>query len=73
MESRIRKACRPGRDRQIVYELVRHDTTNPPGNEHLCKEIVTVVMTSLGMDISYYEKEPGRTNVVGRIGKGRSR
>src|SRR5437868_6071874 len=54
----------------IVSELVRHDTTNPPGNEHLCKEIVTKCMRSLGMEISYYEKEPGRTNVVGRIGSG---
>jgi acetylornithine deacetylase/succinyl-diaminopimelate desuccinylase-like protein len=27
-------------------------------------------MQSLGMEVSYYEKEPGRTNVVGRIGSG---
>ncbi len=54
----------------IVCELVRHDTVNPPGNEYLCKEIVTRCMQSLGMEISYHEKEPGRTNVVGRIGKG---
>lgn len=55
----------------IVCELVRHDTTNPPGNEHLCKEIVTRCMQSLGMEVSYYEKEPGRTNIVGRIGEGK--
>ncbi len=55
----------------IVCELVRHDTTNPPGNEHLCKEIVTRCMQSLGMEVSYFEKEPGRTNVVGRIGAGK--
>lgn len=55
---------------RIVCELVRHNTVNPPGNEHLCKEIVTECMQSLGMDVSYHEKEPGRTNVVGRIGKG---
>jgi acetylornithine deacetylase/succinyl-diaminopimelate desuccinylase family protein len=54
----------------IVCELVRQNTVNPPGNEHLCKEIVTRCMQSLGMEISYLEKEPGRTNVVGRIGKG---
>lgn len=55
---------------RIVCELVRHNTVNPPGNEHLCKEIVTECMQSLRMEISYHEKEPGRTNVVGRIGKG---
>src|SRR5438128_6006344 len=27
-------------------------------------------MRQLGMDIAYYEKEPGRTNIVGRIGRG---
>src|SRR6185312_11331437 len=55
---------------EIVCELVRHNTVNPPGNEYLCKEIVTRCIQSLGMEVSYYEKEPGRTNVVGRIGSG---
>jgi succinyl-diaminopimelate desuccinylase len=54
----------------IVSELVRHDTTNPPGNEYLCKEIVTDCIRRLGMEVAYYEKEPGRTNIVGRIGTG---
>ena len=55
---------------RIVCELVRQNTVNPPGNEYLCKDIVTECMRSLGMEISYYEKEPGRTNIVGRIGTG---
>jgi acetylornithine deacetylase/succinyl-diaminopimelate desuccinylase family protein len=55
---------------RIVCELVRHNTVNPPGNEYLCKDIVTECIRSLGMDVSYYEKEAGRTNVVGRIGRG---
>ena len=55
---------------RIVCELVRHNTVNPPGNEHLCKEIVTECMQSLRMEISYHEQEPGRTNIVGRIGNG---
>jgi acetylornithine deacetylase/succinyl-diaminopimelate desuccinylase-like protein len=55
---------------QIVCDLVRQNTVNPPGNEHLCKDIVTRCMQSLGMEVSFYEKEPGRTNVVGRIGSG---
>jgi acetylornithine deacetylase/succinyl-diaminopimelate desuccinylase family protein len=54
----------------IVCDLVRQDTVNPPGNEYLCKEIVTSRIQSLGMEVSYYEKEPGRTNVVGRVGTG---
>lgn len=55
---------------RIVCELVRVDTTNPPGNEYLCNAIVTECLNKLGMEISYYEKEPGRTNIVGRIGSG---
>lgn len=55
----------------IVCELVRLNTVNPPGNEYLCKDIVTEKMRALGMEVSYYEKEPGRTNVVGKIGAGK--
>src|SRR2546423_10416008 len=54
----------------IVCELVRQDTVNPPGNEYLCKEIVTRSLERLGMEVAYYEKEPGRTNIVGRKGRG---
>src|SRR5215467_8053658 len=55
----------------IVSELVRHDTVNPPGNEYLCREIVTACMQSLGMEVSYHEKQPGRTNIVGKTGTGK--
>ena len=71
MESKFLKHVSPDEIVSIVSELVRHDTTNPPGNEYLCKEIVTDCMNRLGMEVSYYEKEPGRTNIVGRIGAGR--
>jgi len=70
MESKFLKHVSRDEIVNIVSELVRHDTTNPPGNEHLCKEIVTDCMNRLGMQIAYYEKEPGRTNIVGRTGTG---
>ena len=70
MESRYQKHVNRDEIVEIVRELVRHNTVNPPGNEYLCKEIVSKCMQSLGMEISYYEKEPGRTNVVGLIGSG---
>ncbi len=70
MESRFLKHVDRDEIVEIVRELVRHETVNPPGNEYLCKEIVTRCMERLGMEVSYYEKEPGRTNVVGRIGRG---
>jgi succinyl-diaminopimelate desuccinylase len=70
MESKFQKHVDRDEIVQIVCDLVRQNTVNPPGNEYLCKEIVSRCMHSLGMEISYYEKEPGRTNVVGRIGGG---
>ncbi|HJQ70326.1 MAG TPA: M20 family metallopeptidase [Blastocatellia bacterium] len=70
MESKFLKHVSRDEIVGIVSELVRHDTTNPPGNEYLCKQIVTDCMNRLGMEVSYYEKEPGRTNIVGRIGAG---
>jgi acetylornithine deacetylase/succinyl-diaminopimelate desuccinylase family protein len=70
MESKFTKHIDRDEIVQIVCDLVRQNTVNPPGNEHLCKDIVTRCMQSLGMEVSFYEKEPGRTNVVGRIGSG---
>ena len=70
MESEFAKHIDRDEIVQIVCDLVRQNTVNPPGNEHLCKDIVTRCMQSLGMEVSFYEKEPGRTNVVGRIGRG---
>ena len=70
MESKFIKHIDRDEIVRIVCDLVRLDTTNPPGNEHLCKETVTRAMESLGMEVAYHEKEPGRTNVVGRAGRG---
>lgn len=71
MESKFIKHIRRDEIVRIVCELVRLDTTNPPGNEFLCKAIVTECLASLGMEVAYYEKAPGRTNIVGKIGNGK--
>src|SRR5215211_7109107 len=71
MESKFVKHVNRKEIVDIVCELVRLDTVNPPRNEYLCKAIVSQCMNSLGMEIAYYEKEPGRTNIVGRIGSGK--
>ena len=70
MESKFSKYVDRDEIVDIVCELVRQNTVNPPGNEHLCRDKVSQCMHSLGMEVSYYEKEPGRTNVVGKIGAG---
>jgi succinyl-diaminopimelate desuccinylase len=70
MESKFSQHINQDEIVDIVCDLVRLDTTNPPGNEYLCKERVSDCLKSLGMEIAYYEKEPGRTNIVGKIGNG---
>lgn len=61
-------------EKEIIHstcQLIKKKTGNPPGNEYLCKDIVTKAMRELGMKISVKEKEKGRTNVIGKIGKGK--
>ncbi|HJQ25325.1 MAG TPA: M20 family metallopeptidase [Blastocatellia bacterium] len=70
MESKFARHINRDKIVEIVCELVRQNTVNPPGNEYLCKEVVTRALAQLGMEVAYYEKEPGRTNIVGRIGRG---
>lgn len=56
---------------KIVSDLVRVNTVNPPGNEQAVRSIVVPRMKELGMEVTEYEKEPGRTNFVGKIGSGK--
>lgn len=56
---------------KLTCDLIKKKTVNPPGNEYLAKEIVTKAMKDLGMKIEIKEKEKGRTNIIGKIGKGK--
>lgn len=55
----------------LTCDLIRKKTVNPPGNEYLCKDIVKKAMKDLGMKIKIREKEKGRTNIIGKIGRGK--
>src|SRR3989338_500917 len=55
---------------KIVSDLIAINTVNPPGNEHLVLPIVKPLMEDLGMEVMTYEKESGRTNIVGKLGSG---
>jgi acetylornithine deacetylase/succinyl-diaminopimelate desuccinylase-like protein len=70
MESKFAKHVNRDEIVRIVSDLVPGKYSQPSGQWYLCKEIVTRCIQSLGMEVSYYEKEPGRTNIVGRIGSG---
>ena len=55
---------------EILQELIRFDTTNPPGNEAACVEFVRAQLEKAGCEAELYAKEPSRPNLVARIAGG---
>ena len=51
----------------LLQDLVRFDTTNPPGNERLCADYIAGVLEREGISSEVTESDPGRGNVVARI------
>src|ERR1700682_5418089 len=55
---------------ELTRDLIRLDTTNPPGEEHLAVELVEKLFRDANIECERYESEPGRPNLVARV-KGR--
>ncbi len=51
----------------ITQELIRFDTTNPPGNELPCIEHIAAMLQREGIEPIVLESAPGRGNLVARI------
>ena len=51
---------------QLLQELIRFDTTNPPGNEEACVAHIASLLDSAGIESQRYEKAAGRPNLVAR-------
>ncbi len=51
----------------LAQELVRLDTTNPPGNEHIAADVLERVLHDAGIGSKRFESTPGRTNLVARV------
>ena len=49
-----------------LQDLIRLDTTNPPGNEIQCAEYIADVLIREGIPSTVTESKPGRGNVVAR-------
>ena len=52
---------------QLLQELIRLDTTNPPGNETLAAEVLRDYLESAGVECELYARAPERANLVARI------
>ena len=59
---------------KFLTDLVRIDTSNPPGNETKAAEYIKSVLEAEGIPAQVYESAPGRGNVVARLkGNGRKK
>ncbi len=52
---------------ELLQELLRFDTTNPPGNETACIELVRAQLEEAGCETTIYAKDPSRPNLVSRL------
>ena len=52
---------------ELLQELIRFDTTNPPGNEAACIDFLRAQLEEAGCETQTYEQEPGRPNLVSRL------
>jgi acetylornithine deacetylase/succinyl-diaminopimelate desuccinylase-like protein len=52
---------------ELLQELIRVDTTNPPGNETAAAEFLRAYLEDSGVDCELYAKVPDRANLVARI------
>ena len=50
-----------------LRELIRIDTSNPPGNETKVAEYLETILDAEGIEAEVLELEPGRGNLIARI------
>ena len=52
---------------ELLQELIRVDTTNPPGNETAAAEVLHAYLEDSGAEVELYARIPARANLVARI------
>jgi acetylornithine deacetylase/succinyl-diaminopimelate desuccinylase-like protein len=52
---------------ELLRELIRTDTVNPPGNETRAVEVLRAYLEDAGVEVELHAKVPERANLVGRI------
>jgi acetylornithine deacetylase/succinyl-diaminopimelate desuccinylase-like protein len=55
------------RPAELLRELIRFDTTNPPGNEAACIEYLRRLLQEAGVETETYAADPSRPNLVARL------
>jgi peptidase M20/M25/M40-like protein len=52
---------------ELLQQLIRFDTTNPPGNESECIGFVRNLLEEAGCETQTYSKDTGRPNLVAKL------
>ena len=52
---------------ELMQQLVRIDTTNPPGSETEAAELLKADLRGAGLEVELFSDPDGRTSVVGRV------
>ncbi len=52
---------------RLLQDLLRIDTTNPPGNETPCIDFIARTLAEQGIESTVIESAPGRGNLVARL------
>ena len=55
------------RPAELLEQLIRFDTTNPPGNERECVEWIDKVLRDGGYETKILAKDPERPNLLTRL------
>ncbi|MEO8289104.1 MAG: M20/M25/M40 family metallo-hydrolase [Chloroflexota bacterium] len=55
---------------ELLQDLIRFDTTNPPGNEAACIAYLDGILTEAGIETTIRALDPNRPNLIARL-KGR--
>ena len=66
-ESAVAESRLGGQTVQLLSELIRINTSNPPGNEQPAQELLAARLTDAGFDCELLAAEPGRPNLVARL------
>ena len=61
------------RPAELLQNLLRFDTTNPPGNERECIDWIRGLLEELGCEVRILAQDPARPNLIARLaGRGES-
>ena len=52
---------------ELLQQLIRFDTTNPPGNEAECIGFIRGLLEDAGIEVELYAKDPARPNLASRL------